>query len=74
LGYNAKLITDDGTKISLEIQESDKGFCMIEVTNIEKGKIEISYTGTNLMKLSYILTALGGVAICIFGKNLKKLT
>lgn len=72
LGYNANLIKQDGTKTKLEIQESDKGFCMIEVSNIEKGIIEINYTGTMLMKISYILTAIGwiGILITYFIKNM----
>lgn len=59
LGYNAKLEKEDGAIEDLKIEESDKGFCMITVPNIEKGNITVSYTGTALMKFSYILTLIG---------------
>lgn len=59
LGYEANLIREDGSKITLTISESDKGFIQITVPEIQKGKIEVSYQGTNLMKLSYMLTILG---------------
>ena len=72
LGYNAKLTTNDGTKTSLEIQESNNGFCQITVSNIDKGTITISYKGTTLMCLSYILSILGLVGILYF--SLKKST
>ncbi len=59
LGYHAELQKEDGTKENLKIQESDNGFCMIILSNNEKGEIQVSYKGTTLMKLSYILTLIG---------------
>lgn len=73
LGYNANLINGDGSKTKLKIQESDNGFCMIEVANIEKGRIEVKYTGTILMKMSYILTLLGITGIITYAKNIEKI-
>lgn len=74
LGYNATLIKEGGSKTDLEIQESNNGFCMIQLDETQKGIIEIAYTGTALMKLSYILTYVGIICIFIYGKTLKKVT
>lgn len=70
LGYSAKLTKHDGTQENLKIQESDNGFCMIMTSNIENGMVEISYTGTILMKISYILTliGIGGIIFIKFKK------
>lgn len=57
LGYNAKLEKEDGEKVNLKIEESDNGFCMVTVP--ENGTISISYIGTTLMKISYMLTFTG---------------
>ncbi len=59
LGYQAKLEKEDGTKQTLKIEESENGFCMVNVSNIEKGIIYVSYTGTAWMKISYIFTLTG---------------
>lgn len=59
LGYRAKLQKEDGTKQNIKIEESENGFCMVNVSNIEKATIQVSYTGTVWMKLSYILTLMG---------------
>lgn len=72
LGYSAKLERQDGTTEDLKIEESDNGFCMITVSNINEAKISISYTGTTLMKVSYALTMFGIVALIYL--NLKKIT
>lgn len=61
LGYDAKLEKEDGEKVHLKIEESDNGFCMVTVP--ENGTISISYTGTTLMKISYLLSAIGIVGI-----------
>lgn len=59
LGYNATLTDEKGDISQLEIKESDKGFCMVKVANIDNGTINISYTGTVLMKISYVSTFAG---------------
>lgn len=59
LGYQAVLEKQDGTQLVLQIIESDNGFCMITVPNIDKAKIVVSYQGTLLMKFSYISTIIG---------------
>lgn len=63
LGYSAKLEKEDETKQNLKIEESDNGFCMITVPNVEKGDVFISYDGTIWMKISYITTILGILGI-----------
>lgn len=72
LGYTATLETQEEDISQLEIKESDNGFCMIEITDLENGTININYEGTNLMKLSYVLTSVGIVAIIYY--CLKKVT
>lgn len=63
LGYSAKLEKDDETNENLEIEESDNGFCMITLPTVNEGKISVSYTGTTLMKTSYVLTVLGIIGL-----------
>lgn len=72
LGYSAKIEKEDGTKEDLKITESDHGFCTIIISNIEKGTINVSYTGTALMKVSYGLTIIGFFGIIYL--KLKKIT
>ncbi len=59
LGYSAKLIEQNDNSKSIKIKESNKGFCMIEVADVESGTIEITYEGTMAMKTSYALTFIG---------------
>lgn len=73
LGYTANIINSDNTKTKVEIQESDNGFCMIELSNLDKGKIEIKYTGTVLMRTSYVLSLFSILVIlAIYILNRKK--
>lgn len=66
LGYSAKLMQQDGNIVNLEIKESENGFCMLELPNIEKGKVEINYNGTTLMKISYVLSAIGIILLACY--------
>lgn len=59
LGYSTKLEKEDGTREDLKIEESENGFCMITLSNINNGIIYVSYTGTGWMKVSYVLTIMG---------------
>jgi hypothetical protein len=59
LGYSAKLEKSDGTYVNLKVEESENGFCMVLLPSTEDGTIVVSYTGTTLMKISYILTIIG---------------
>ncbi|MBO5478972.1 MAG: hypothetical protein J6A04_04635 [Clostridia bacterium] len=63
LGYSAKLEKEDGTSLELKIEESDYGFCMITVPNVDNASIIVSYTGTIFMKISYVLTVIGIIGI-----------
>lgn len=62
LGYNAILTDREGNVSELQIKESDNGFCMIEIKDIESGTINVTYEGTTLMKVSYMST-LAGIAV-----------
>lgn len=63
LGYSAKLEKEDGTSLDLKIEESDNGFCMITLPSVSNTIISISYTGTVLMKISYVSTIIGIIGI-----------
>ncbi len=70
LGYNATLTDKEGNVSELQIQESDNGFCMIEIKDIERGTINVTYEGTTLMKISYVSTLAGIIILlCIACKN-----
>ena len=58
LGYSVTL-EQDNTKTSLETFETDKGFIGIKISNANNAKVKIEYTGTNLMKVSSIISGLG---------------
>lgn len=66
LGYTAKLTDASEKNKYLEIKESDNGFCMIEL--YENGTIEVSYTGTIAMKITYGLTLIGVVTLIYLKK------
>lgn len=63
LGYKATLTDEEGNISKLQIKESDNGFCMIDVKDIEKGTINITYEGTTLMKVSYVSTLVGIIVL-----------
>jgi hypothetical protein len=71
-GYSAKLEKSDGTYINLDVEESENGFCMVSLANIEEGTISVAYTGTTLMKVSYVLTFIGFIFLIIYKKSLTK--
>lgn len=66
LGYEATMIDQQGNKKALTITESDKGFVAITIPEIEKANIQVSYTGTIIMKLSYFFTAIGIICLIIY--------
>lgn len=73
LGYNAKIINENGNKQILKIEESSNGFCKIKISNIQSAEIEIKYTGTFLMNISYIITLSTVIVLIIYiqRKNIK---
>lgn len=66
LGYRAYITDEFGNKKELEIKESDNGFCMINILNIEKGAVQIKYEGTALMKVSYVLSLAGAIVLVAY--------
>lgn len=66
LGYEATLIDQDGIQKKLETTESNNGFVEITVPETEKAKIEVSYQGTTLMKLSYFFTTIGMICLVVY--------
>lgn len=58
IGYNVKYKGQE-----IKIYESENGFLTINIEN-PNGVIEVNYTGTNVMKMSYIVSLSTGI-ICI---------
>ena len=61
IGYNVTL-----NDRQLDLHESDKGFIEIIVNNKENGEVEVSYTGTTLMKVSRIVSILSTVVFVVY--------
>jgi len=68
IGYKAHIETN-GTKQALNLAESPKGFLEVHIPKTEEAIIHISYTGTFGMKLSYIITGLTILTLCIMRKH-----
>ena len=66
LGYSAELINENGEITKLDTFESDNGFVAINLSEGMEGKIEINYTGTTLMKISYFIS-IGTAIILVIG-------
>lgn len=56
LGYNVSVQNNNGEIKEIEIYESNNGFVQICLDSIENGKIEVKYTGTNIMKYSMAIS------------------
>lgn len=66
LGYEVKLINNGETEI-VDYTESDKGFIQVELTDeVSNIEIQVKYTGTTLMKVSYMLTLVGVICLIIY--------
>ena len=58
LGYNVKLQDETGNVQKIDTYESDNGFIAINLPEGEYGTITVQYTGTILMKISYVVSIL----------------
>ena len=67
LGYTVKLINENGEMQNIDTLESDNGFVAINLSEEMNGKIEISYTGTILMKISYVVSFVTLISLIIWG-------
>lgn len=66
-GYTVALETNN-TKAKLNTYESEKGFVEVKIgENIGNGKITIQYTGTNIMKISMVISILGILRLALQG-------
>lgn len=61
LGYSV-ILESNGEKTKLETYETDNGFVGIKIPILEKGKIQVKYTGTNIMKISNFVSIIG---VCV---------
>lgn len=65
LGYKVELKTDDGKSTKLETFESDNGFVAVNLEEGMNGSVQVKYTGTFLMKVSYVVSI--GTMIVLIG-------
>lgn len=66
LGYTVTLEAND-TKTKLNTYESENGFVEIEIEEkIDNGKITVEYTGTNIMKISMVISILSFTILIIY--------
>lgn len=65
-GYEVTIETSEKC-IKLKIAESENGFVQITIPeNIESGKINFCYKGTNIEKVSYIISAISLIGFIIY--------
>ena len=56
LGYDVTVVEANGKKQKIDTYESERGFVQISLSQGISGKIEIKYTGTTIIKISYIVS------------------
>ena len=65
-GYEVTIETSEKCT-NLKIEESENGFVQITIPeNIESGKINFCYKGTNIEKVSYIISAISLIGFIIY--------
>lgn len=65
LGYEVEVAKHDGQTEKIEIFESDNGFVAINVPETAT-KVTVKYTGTTLMKATYILSAVTLLGVILY--------
>lgn len=71
LGYQA-MIKQGEEEIKLETYETENGFVGVKLPELKEGKIIVKYEGTNIMKISKMLSLIGvGMVIVRYIRNLK---
>ena len=68
LGYNIYVTQENGEKKNIIPYESEKGFIEIELNNIKTGTIYVNYTGTNLMRISAVVSMISFSALILLWK------
>lgn len=74
LGYDVEAIDSKGKVNKIETFESENGFVAIQVPETAK-RINVTYTGTTLMKITYIVFGITFIGVCgylIINWHLKK--
>lgn len=74
LGYDVEAIDSEGKVNKIETFESENGFVAIQVPETAK-RINVTYTGTTLMKITYIVFGITFIGVCgylIINWHLKK--
>lgn len=74
LGYEVYIETN-GEQTKIDILESENGFISIKLKNeVETGNVSIKYIGTNIMKISMIISIISFTTIIIYYVKAKRLT
>ena len=64
-GYDVEAIDSEGKVHKIETFESENGFVAIQVPETAK-RINVTYTGTMLMKITYIVSGVTFIGVCGF--------
>lgn len=70
-GYQVEMIIE-GHTTKLEISETEHGFIRITIPNVDSAFLQVSYTGTILMKMTTIISVFGFVCLIIYISNRDK--
>ena len=65
LGYKVEIIDSNGNIETVDTFESDNGFVAFKLSDIYEGSVKVKYTGTLLMRISYVISSITFVAIIV---------
>jgi hypothetical protein len=66
-GYGASLMNGDGSRTNLTVtDEGENGFCRVYLSDAQQGKLVVSYVGTTIQKISYVVTILTACGLIAF--------
>lgn len=71
LGYEITL-NSNGEKINLKSYETENGFIGVELSEMERGVLQVSYKGSFLMKVSACISILGLIVLIMKIYNKEK--
>ncbi len=66
LGYQVEITDENGNQSKVDTFESNNGFVSFELTDTQNGRVTVQYTGTTLMKISYIVSITTFIGIIIW--------
>ena len=63
---NYRIVDENGNQSKVDTFESNNGFVSFELTDTQNGRVTVQYTGTTLMKISYIVSITTFIGIIIW--------